>query len=612
MNEHGGTAVEPEQGAPGTVWRVSLAWPAIDDASRQERIDGLQQLLAARSVVGLMGPGRPTRGGLIVDLVFPVDQAKVLFAKRDGVLESGDTGEEFAAELHRYTGAVVVNGDVARGDFAVLASADDLSDEDLAALLDEPLQNVLLVGTAPADDVREISSRLQLPGWLAEADRPVFAVPAPSSDPTSMVMPGPTGVSLALRERPGRVDVMLWGVADSDEPARPTRRRRSARRSALVSTHLGARCLPIVLPEYVRPAGSDVANLMLRLEEDFAPLASDALGRLGRVLPAVQVDALAKAVNEAPTRGFDPEGGVLAPEVDGLLPGQEVPQEAERAPHADAAAVLSGLGEDPDWVELLSGRAPDGIAVEALLDPVPGEEEDDAPDAVDQPDPAQDDDATRIFEKNLAPPDEDATITLPAATDIGPTASEHPDDVEHPDADQEATEALPHVQDPAGHLPTLSQAGDPQAKAELESREQGGGFTSHLSHAAQQEPEADFDSLVAPSSAVAQEPPTKRGKRRKVGVPEPQAPELEDEIPQPRPAAGTPASSAGDDLGRPRRKAWPLVLLIVGIVVFVAAAVLAFMAPQLGVAIGTGYLVAGAAGVIGIGAAVVGWVNLGR
>uniref|UniRef100_UPI0025BC8411 hypothetical protein n=1 Tax=Galactobacter sp. TaxID=2676125 RepID=UPI0025BC8411 len=270
MSEHGETTAPGENTAPGTVWRVSLAWPATDADSRQERVDGLQQLLSARSVVGLMGPGRPTRAGLIVDLVLPVDRDQVLVAKRDGDLESGPNGEEFAKILHRYTGAVVVNGDVARGDFAVLAADESLSDHDLTQLLDEPLDDVLLVGTQPPEAVKSTADQLETSAWVAEGERPAAAFPEPATDPTSMVMPADDGLSVALRERPGRVDLLLWSNEGQDD-ARPSRRRRSARRSALVATHLGARCRPIVLPEYVRPAGSPVATLLLTLDEDFSP-----------------------------------------------------------------------------------------------------------------------------------------------------------------------------------------------------------------------------------------------------------------------------------------------------------------------------------------------------
>ena len=113
-----GQGMTPDAG-PGTVWRVTLAWPETSTTGRQERVDGLQQLLSTRAVVGLMGPGRPTRGGMVVDLVLPVEQTRILTASRDGQLNAGAVGDDFAWELHRFTGAVVVNGDLATGDFAV-------------------------------------------------------------------------------------------------------------------------------------------------------------------------------------------------------------------------------------------------------------------------------------------------------------------------------------------------------------------------------------------------------------------------------------------------------------------------------------------------------------
>lgn len=600
MSEHGETTAPGDLSVPGTVWRVSLAWPATDAGSRQERVDGLQQLLSTRSVVGLMGPGRPTRAGLIVDLVLPVDQDRVIVAKRDGELEAGPNGEEFAQILHRYTGAVVVNGDVARGDFAVLAAADSLTDQDLTQLLDEPLDDVLLVGTQSPDAVKATAEQLGASAWIASGERPAAAFPEPSTDPTSMVMPAADGLSLAIRERPGRVDLLLWSNEGQDE-ARPSRRRRSARRNALVVTHLGARCRPIVLPEYVRPAGSPAATLLLTLDEDFSPLASAALARLGRVLPAGRVDALARIVNEAETCGFDPEAGVLAAEQDGLLPGET--EDPEPPAHHDLKQIVDALGMDPSLLGLLKGEAPEGSTLTAVGSP--------APSAVTASMPHPDMPGEALPESEAAE-QADADAQDPAAG-------------QDPDADEQQAGGAA-AEDAAGEPTAPTQRSDSPSGTEeapdqpaTDSDPDEGGFTSLLHRGGHQPSATAFDDLLKAQESA-------DGSDR----PQPHAAELSptpvteaahfdeaahydpEATPQPTPAVGTPASAAGDDSALAKRRRWPMILTIVGLVLIVAAVALVFVAPSLGVAVGSGYIIAGALGVVGLGAGILGAVNLRR
>lgn len=582
MKQQGeGAAAMPDAAAriePSAVWRVTLAWAVTSDSGRQDRVDGLQQLLSARAVVGLMGPGRPTRDGMVVDLVLPVADASILIAARDGALQTGPVGDDFAWELHRYTGAVVVNGDLATGDLAVLASDGSLSDLELARLLEEPLQGALLLGTVGTGIVEEVADRLEVSGWISDGASPVLAAQHLPADPTSLVLPGEEGLSIALRERPGRVDVLIWGNKAEGESAPPTRRRRAAHRAPIVATHLGARCRPVVLPEFMRPDGSDADQLLQRLSEDFAPLSGDAVLALGRVLPAARVDALVQAVNDAPTRGLDPEAGILAPLEEGLMPGEELPEEPERAPHADARAVLSALGEDPAWVRLYDGVAPVGRG-------------------------------TRPLGKRVAAAE---TADL-LATGLVPVAP--------PGDDQ---------------FPTLAQAGDRSAAARLRRSIPGeagrhGGFASLVQRHTAPVPIIDFDAVVRPqrldeaasvASGVGQHPLVPVAGAGAAGVlvsggmtgPQPSTAEnlTMGSIPRPTPAAGTPASSAGDDSALAPRRNWPMVMLIVALAALVCAGILAWVAPNLGAATGSGYIVAIALGVAGLGAAIVGGVSLRR
>lgn len=563
-----GEGEQPESGTaagiePSTVWRVTLAWPVTTEDGRQDRVDGLQQLLSARAVVGLMGPGRPTREGMVVDLVLPVLEASILLATRDGALQTGPVGDDFAWELHRYTGAVVVNGDLATGDFAVLASDGSLSDQELARLLDEPLDSALLVGTVGTGTVEEVADRLELNGWISDGERPVLAARQLAADPTSLVLPGTSGLSIGLRERPGRVDLMLWGAQDRAEAEqRPTRRRRAAHRTPVISTHFGARCRAVVLPEFMHPAGSDVQRLLERLDEDFAPLPGDAINALGTLLTPAQCDALTRAVNDAPTRGLDPEGGVLAPFEDGLMPGEELPQEPQRSEHADLEAVLSALGEDPGLVGLFDGAAPTGRGARPLGEAFDGE-----------------------------PQSRPIDASAPGRRQAAPTSDGR----------------YAPVAPPANaELPTLAEAGDPEAAARLAGDRIGdsprsGGFSSLVQRHTSPVPIVDFDDVVRPPSSTA------RGAHAGTATQVARS-----TVPRPTPAAGTAASSAGDDSAALRGRRWPLALLVVGIVVLVLAGVLALLAPRLGAASGTGYIVAIAGGVVGLGLLIVGLASRQR
>jgi hypothetical protein len=595
VSDHGEVQATEKGAVPGTVWRVSLTWPATDAASRQERVDGLQQLLSARSVVGLMGPGRPTRQGLIVDLVLPVDRDRIMTAQRDGVLEPGPDGEEFAKILHRYTGAVVVNGDVARGDFAVLAAGKGISDENLAQLLDEPINDVLLVGTPPANVVTAAAGHVGLPGWFLDGERPSAAFPEPQTDPTTMLMPGRKGISVALRERAGRLDVLVWSTEASDE--RPSRRARSARRNAVVSAHLGSRCRPIVLPEYVRPAGSAVSDLLLTLDEDFAPLPASALTRLGRILPAARVDALARLINEAPTLGYGPEDGVLAPEQDGLLPGQIEEAEPEPPVHHHVEEVLRALGEDPDLTRLLIGTTPRGGEAQRIGDPTPSAI---SQAALDVAATAPTGDAANAADAEASDAEGTESTTAPAAADASDSAADEVspgDEATHGAADEAPEDTSTTVLDQSQTPPT-------QANAVQEQGGHHGGFDSLLRQAEHEQPKEDFDQLVSGRRA--------RNKKRKAEEASAALGADADGIPAPRPAVGTPASSAGDDGVKVRGRAWPLIMLILGIVLVIAGVVLVFVAPSLGVATGSGYLIAAAVGIVGLGCGIFGGINLRR
>ena len=77
------TSLESER---QTVWRVTVAWPVTDPVGQQERVDGLTQILTQRKIIGLMGPGRPTRRGLAVELVLPMRETRVLTAQADGAI----------------------------------------------------------------------------------------------------------------------------------------------------------------------------------------------------------------------------------------------------------------------------------------------------------------------------------------------------------------------------------------------------------------------------------------------------------------------------------------------------------------------------------------------
>ena len=586
---------EAAQPGPSTVWRATLAWPVTTEVGRQERVDGLQQLLSTRAIVGLMGPGRPTRGGMVVDLVLPVTDTRVVTAVRGGVIQPGPVGDDFAWELHRFTGAVVVNGDLATGDFAVLASDDTLNDDELAALLDEPIDSVLLLGTIPTGEVEEAADRLDVNGWISDGARPVVAALNPPSDPTALLLPGSSPLSLALRERPGRVDLMLWDNSEPEASAAPTRRRRAARRAPLLNTHLGARRRAVVLPEFIRPEGSPVAELLERLEEDFAPLSSANLATLGRVLPAPRLNALVAAVNDADTRGLDPEGGVLAPFEEGLMPGEELPASPDRGPHADAAAVLSALGEDPAWLGLLDGVAPTGRGARPLggaLRELAAQAE-----RPQQGQPASGDAAA-------------AASSGPAGAPSSSVGAKAQDEERSEQAKDERlaaakaasasvpTVAMPSVQaqsvrGESAAFPTLAQAGDREAAALLgerswATRPDTGGFATLVRRTTEPETVGSFEEILGGADTVAQA-----------------------DVPRPTPAAGTPASSAGDDVNKGRR-AWPLVLLILGALVFIAAGIGALFAPNFDQLAGSVYIGAAAAGAVGLGLAIVGAINLRR
>ncbi|RII41780.1 hypothetical protein DWB68_10885 [Galactobacter valiniphilus] len=526
-----GQGMTPDAG-PGTVWRVTLAWPETSTTGRQERVDGLQQLLSTRAVVGLMGPGRPTRGGMVVDLVLPVEQTRILTASRDGQLNAGAVGDDFAWELHRFTGAVVVNGDLATGDFAVLASDGSLDDDALAGLLDEPVSEALLIGTVPAAEAEESADRLEVAGWISDGERPVVAAIAPEADPTALLLPGSSELSLALRERPGRVDVLLWGAPEASPAAQPTRRRRAAHRTPLLSTHLGARRRAVVLPDFMRPAGSDAAALLERLEEDFAPVSSQEMTALGRVLPASALRDLVSAINDAPALGLDPEGGVLAPVEDGLMPGEE--QDVEQpSPHAQAAAVLRALGQDPAWLGLFDGVAPVGRSARPLAGREPA----------------------RPLVRRL----EEPARTLPAAP-AAPAASttqaEAPTRVS-PSVEPAVPAKAPSPQvfdavaAPAVGLPLPSQAGDREAAARLGVGTQAGGFASRVRRAAGATEEGTFEEVLTGVATGALPAAVQAG------------------TPLPTPAAGTPTSSAGDDSAALRRGGWAVPVLVIGVILLV-------------------------------------------
>lgn len=504
-----------------TVWRVTVAWPETDPVGQQERVDGLMQILTHRKIVGLMGPGRPTRRGVAVELVLPMRETRVLTATFEGDVEPGLDGEEFARELHASTGAVIVNGDPASGDFAVLAAAEGFGDRQIAGVLEERITSVLLLDTVRPSAVEDALDRSEVSGWMAEGDRTVVALNSVPSDPTMLIMPGSDKVSCSIRERAGRVDVALWGPAESrQQPV--TRRRRAAQFTPLINTHAGARCRPIVLPEMYRPAGSQVASLLLRLEDDFAPLSENDIETLASMLPPQRVDALVSAINDAPVRGVDPEAGALAALEDGLMPGEEVEdtsdQEQEQA-YSATRAMLEALGEDTEWIGLFEGRSPVGGSVRPVG--VPGHDQ---------------------FE-----------------VDAAETESTEPDAAEQETGADYAAD-IP-VAD-AGLVP-VSEAGAASAEAQPdhdvpgETEASQGGFESQLADATSSKSEPSFSEILGLQS----------------NTNDPKAVQTGSDYPQPTPAGQTTVATE-TELGTAPRRVAHIVWLVVGIVGLIVGAFL--------------------------------------
>lgn len=504
-----------------TVWRVTVAWPETDPVGQQERVDGLMQILTHRKIVGLMGPGRPTRRGVAVELVLPMRETRVLTATFEGDVEPGLDGEEFARELHASTGAVIVNGDPASGDFAVLAAPEQFGDRQIAGVLEERITSVLLLDTVRPSAVEDALDRSEVSGWMAEGERTVVALNSVPSDPTMLIMPGSDKVSCSIRERAGRVDVALWGPSESrQQPA--TRRRRAAQFTPLINTHAGARCRPIVLPEMYRPAGSQVASLLLRLEDDFAPLSENDIKTLASMLPPKRVDALVSAINDAPVRGVDPEAGALAVLEDGLMPGEEVEdtsdQEQEQA-YSATRAMLEALGEDTEWVGLFEGRSPVGGSVRPVG--VPGHDQFEA-----------DPNDTESAEQEVA----EQETGVDYASDI-------------PVAD-------------AGLVP-VSEAGAASADAQPDHDEPGeteasqGGFESQLADATSSKSEPSFSEILGLQS----------------NTNDPKAVQPGSDYPQPTPAGQTSVATE-TELGTAPRRVAHIVWLVVGIVGLIVGAFL--------------------------------------
>ncbi|MBM7796969.1 hypothetical protein [Pseudoglutamicibacter cumminsii] len=504
-----------------TVWRVTVAWPETDPVGQQERVDGLMQILTHRKIVGLMGPGRPTRRGVAVELVLPMRETRVLTATFEGDVEPGLGGEEFARELHASTGAVIVNGDPASGDFAVLAASEDFGDRQIAGVLEERITSVLLLDTVRPSAVEDALDRSEVSGWMAEGERTVVALNSVPADPTMLIMPGSDKISCSIRERAGRVDVALWGPAESrQQPV--TRRRRAAQFTPLINTHAGARCRPIVLPEMYRPAGSQVASLLLRLEEDFAPLSENDIKTLASMLPPKRVDALVSAINDAPVRGVDPEAGALAVLEDGLMPGEEVEdtsdQEQEQA-YAATRAMLEALGEDTAWIGLFEGRSPVGGSVRPVG--VPGHDQ---------------------FE-----------------TDAAETEATEPDAA----VEQEAVDYAADVPVADDGLVPVSEAGAASAEAQPEHDEPGeieasqGGFESQLADATSSKSEPSFSEILGLQS----------------GANDPAVVQPGSDYPQPTPAGQTTVATE-TELGTAPRRVAHIVWLVVGIVGLIVGAFL--------------------------------------
>lgn len=718
------------------LWRITLAWPEVTAQGRQERVDGLQQLLSTRAIVGLMGPGRPTRGGLVVDLVLPTRDGKLLKAVQGGGLETGASDEDFADDVHRFTGAVVVNGDLSSAEFEVLAADESLTDAQIEALLVEPIQSLLLLGTSAESTVREAAERAELDGLLLAGERPIAAIAAPDEDPTTLVMPGESPRSIALKERPGRVDLTIWG-APSDADAQPTRRRR-AQRSPLIEVVLGAVRQPVVLPEAVRPADSEVATLLATLVEDDRAIDAAQLEALAALVGKDSADAVLGVAETAPTRGVDLEAGVAAPMRDGLLPG-EVDEEAEAAAslpsHATVRELLAALGEDASLADLLDGKAPsktvaetfgtpdfsaaarvspdaepatteidvatkdaqaaaskdagevaeegesvkdsdvsgkdtdvpvgDSVATstavvgEAVDGAEPGQPEalaaqqantdaesdvdeyaddeageaadsDEAPsasakdadaaaedktdagadvDAKADPEAAaeSDQDAKRAADAKPEPDgegeaqpdaDADADATSEVTSDAKPEGDEKPEDGAKPEGDAKPEDGE-KPEDDAKATPDAKPEGEPTAEAE-----------ETPPSAVPGEDEPSFDELLAggpvaaESAASVAEQKTSTAAESGVDTPTP--------LPVPTPAASTPLAT--EQFETTPRRTWPIVFVVLGALIIVAAAVFGFMAPSVlqFAAVSTGWVIAGLAGVVGLGLLIVGVVGQSR
>lgn len=586
------TSLEPER---QTVWRVTVAWPVTDPVGQQERVDGLTQILTQRKIIGLMGPGRPTRRGLAVELVLPMRETRVLTAQAHGAIEPSLEGEEFAAKLHESTGAVIVNGDPASGDFAVLASPKEFSDRQIAGVLEERITSILLVDTVSPDAVEEALDRSDVSGWMSAGERTVVALDSAPSDPTMLIMPGASKLSSSIREYAGRVDVVLWGP--SDEGSEPvTRRRRAARNTPLINTYAGARCRPIVLPEMYRPAGSEAASLLLRLEEDFAPLSEDDIKALASMLPPKRVDALVTAINEAPVRGVDPEGGALAPLEDGLMPGEEDEHAVEDGAYSATRAMLEALGEDPDWVELFDGDSPNGGSVRSVGSPAgatgsgydaestwahvaeedrdetePDAEETATEEAVTEETATEETADGRVEATEQREPDQPEED--PAQLELADSELVEPEPSEAQATEPELTEPEATDAEATEPDPTQPELADSKDESKDESL---GGFESQLAgsdvkDAEPKETEQDFNAILE-SPATTEAPATTdspAATETSAAAEEPRRATSRSGLPEPTPAGTTPVATETQLKTQPRRIGH-IVWLVLGVVVLVA------------------------------------------
>jgi hypothetical protein len=339
-------------------WRLQLLFPAQSPAQRQAAAGAVLQVLGSRKVVAAVQTGYPVPLGLRVTVLVAVHQDRVVLFDDEGSLSAALDPESLGQALALHAGAWVMELDeepsLLAGDEAGLTAALEALGEAEADPF-SPVQSAAIHYGEPDASIWGVAIKgVKTRGHLHRDVAVLSGEPGPESG----VVAGAASRSASLTLRSFGA---WWGLAYFSKADMEAKVKLGAQRepTLALALGLGASLLPdSPAPREGAAAGAGPAELTP------AQRLARALGAAHMVADPRDVDALEGAMSQVRAEQSIASLARCVPAPGTLVVSGGV-QSAAWLP--EAADAVEMLGFDPQWVDVLAGRAPEPAGGEEIV-----------------------------------------------------------------------------------------------------------------------------------------------------------------------------------------------------------------------------------------------------